>query len=109
MSQKAFIAAFDQQAHAAFKAGGLADAGSYTAPGSSVAQPVQVFMSYDVAVDGQGDQLVTPRDEMHIICVADWRPAVKARVRITADAETFELAKFLGLDGSISRWVVRRV
>ena len=109
MSQKAFIAAFDQHAHAAFKAGGLADDGSYTAPGSDVAQPVQVFMNYDVAVDGQGDQLIATRDEMHIVCVGSWRPAQKAYVRIEADAETFELAKFLGFDGSISRWVVRRV
>lgn len=109
MSQKAFIAAFDQQAHAAFKAGGLADDGSYTAPGSSDAQPVQLYMNYDVAVDGQGDQLITPRDEMHIICVGSWRPAQKAHVRIDADAETFKLAKFLGFDGSISRWVVSRV
>ena len=109
MSQKAFIAAFDQQAHAAFKAGGLADDGSYTAPGSSDAQPVQVYMNYDVAVDGQGDQLITPRDEMHIVCVGAWRPAQKARVRIEEDAEVFELVKFLGFDGSISRWVVRRV
>lgn len=109
MSQRAFIAAFDQAAHAAFKAGGLADDGTYTAPGSSDAQPVQVYMNYDVAVDGQGDQLVTPRDEMHIICVGQWRPASKARVQITADAETFELGKYLGFDGSISHWVVRRV
>lgn len=66
-------------------------------------------MDYDVLIDGQGDQLISPRDEMKIICVDTWRPASKAQVRINADAATFELAKFLGFDGSISRWVVRRV
>ena len=87
----------------------MADTGAYTPPGGGASVAVKIFMDPNKRVDGTGEQLISPRDEMGIICEGSFKPAAKARVIIDGAGDTYELAKFIELDGSISRWVVRRV
>lgn len=108
MTQLDAIKQMDADLHAAFADAGLADSGHYTAPGANFDTPVAIYIDRAVQVMGEFGQLVGRRTEIGIVHGAV-TPAQKGRVYVPDEPATYELGDKLTDDGSLSRWVVRRV
>jgi hypothetical protein len=108
VSQRAFLAAFDAQAHAAFAAAGLADGGQYTAPGGGAAVPVRVMVDRTAQQLGDFGTVNAPMVTVAYL-LADLAPGVPdVRGRVVVDGDTFLNVREIDNDGSLSRWEVRR-
>lgn len=107
MSQLAALAEMDADIHAAFADVGIAETGSYLAPGAVAGQevPCRVYVDRDLLVEGELRQFKAGRIEIGYL-VADVTPAKKGRV--TVDGETYVNDDEVSRDGSISRWAVFR-
>lgn len=105
MSQKAFLADFDANAHAAFMASGLADTGEYTAPGSATAVSVRVMVDRAKQQVGEFGTVNANRVEVSYL-LADVVPAVGGK--LVVDGDSYINQSEIDSDGSMSRWMVRR-
>lgn len=107
MSQRAFLAAFDAQAHAAFAAAGLADEGQYTAPGGGAPVPVRVMMDRTTQQVGEFGTVNAPMVTVAYL-LADLAPGeLDVRGRLVVDGDTYINQREIDNDGSLSRWEVR--
>lgn len=112
MSQLETLKAMDAELHASMLDAGLADQGHYTAPGANFDVPVRIYLDRDARLLGELGQVVGRHTVMGLL-LADVTPAVGGRVFLEAEATTYQLVKPAddGVidDGSMGRWVVRRV
>ena len=109
MSQKAFLAAFDAHAHAAFAASGLADAGQYTSPAGGAAREVRVMVDRSTQQIG-GFATVNAAQVTVAYLLADFAPggSPEVRGRLVVDGDTYRNVREIDNDGSLSRWEVSR-
>lgn len=108
MSQKAFLAAFDAQAHAAFAAAGLADNGLYTPAAGGAAMPVRVMVDRTTQQAGEFGTVNVPMVTVAYL-LADLAPGMPdVRGRLVVDGEAYINQREIDNDGSLSRWEVRR-
>lgn len=108
MSQKATLAALDQQLHAAFRSAGAADDGLYFPPGSSTSVACAVYVERDSQDVGQLGQLRAGRFEVGYV-LSSMHPVLPAeRGRLEVDGDRFVHQYEISNDGSLSRWLVSR-
>lgn len=107
MSQLAALAEMDADIHAAFADVGIAETGSYLAPGAVPGQevPCRVYVNRDLLVEGELRQFKAGRVEIGYL-VADVTP--RKNGRITVDSVTYYNDDEIGRDGSMSWWTVRK-
>lgn len=112
MSQLDTLNALDAELHAALQDAGLADQGHYTAPTANFDVPVRIYLDRDARRLGELGQVLGRHVVMGLL-LADVTPTVGGRVYVPADEAIYQLVKPAddGVldDGSMSRWVVRRV
>ncbi len=108
MSELAAIMALDADLHAALAEAGLGNTGHYTAPGANFDQPVRCYLYRAVQVLGEFGQVIGRRDEIAILS-EDVAAVGKGRVLLPDESVTVELGDKVSDDGSMTRWVVRRV
>ncbi|MCW0398770.1 hypothetical protein NB688_000584 [Xanthomonas sacchari] len=104
MSQRDFLRQFDALAISAFSAAGIADTGSYYAPGSPVAQPCTVTIDRDVMDYGDDAAPVSTSRTLVGFQRSEVEPAHGGRLALPG--ETFLLEKRVKQDESRSQWVV---
>lgn len=113
MSQLATLRQMDAELHAAMLDAGMADAGHYTASGANVDTPVRIYFDRDAQVLGEFGQVVARRIEIGLLLADVPAPVKGGRVYVPAEDATYQLVDQpdgAGIDdGSLSRWVVRRV
>ncbi|MEJ2790094.1 MULTISPECIES: hypothetical protein [unclassified Pseudoxanthomonas] len=106
MSQKDFMAQFDQGAHAAFAAAGMADHGQYT-PKGGTAVSCDVFVDRSVQDVGDLGQARSSRTEV-VYVLSSMTPTVPAAEGVlVVDGDTLTNVYEISNDGSLSRWLVR--
>lgn len=107
MSQAAFLQALDADLHAAFASAGLADTGTYTAPGSDTPVAVRGYVE-DPRLDAVGEfgGTFARRTEVTLLRADVDVPVVGSTVVL--DGVTFTLQECVYQDDSATRWVVRR-
>lgn len=108
MTQLDTIKQMDADLHAAFADAGLADSGHYTAPGANFDSPVSIYIDRAAQVMGEFGQIIGRRIEIGIVHGAI-APAAKGRIFVPDEPAHYELGEKITDDGSLSRWVVRRV
>lgn len=101
MSQRAFLASLDADLHAAFAAAGMADTGTYTAPGGSPAT-VRVYVDGNIAE--VGSYAPTFGYSASITLLRADVPDPVAGATVTVDGETYTLAQPLEADEGITKW-----
>lgn len=110
MSQRAFLADLDADLHIALADAGMADTGTYTAPGVG-ATPVPCRAYIDKSLHSTGEYAPTfgPQVTASILRADVAAPAVGGTLKI--DGETFALdaPDDSRSDDGISVWVVRHV
>lgn len=108
MSQREFLQELDADMHEAFADAGIADAGSYTAPGDGApTQPCRVYVNRDILVYGSVGEIIGARTEVVVLRADIEQPVQKALLAI--DGELFKLGQQIGQDESMTRWVVTTV
>ena len=107
MSQREFLAELDASLHASFVAAGMADPGDYTPPDGGAAVPCQVYVDRDCETIGGLKQFVAGRVEIVYVRTDGFRPVQKGRLLV--DGDVYVNAELVSDDGSLSRWLVRRV
>ena len=110
MSQIDAMKAMDAVLHAAFERIGIADTGTYFAPGGGVGIPCHVYVDRDVQVLGQFNEATARRDEI-AICSGPFKAAPKGKIQVallSGMVETWTLVDPVKDDDSMSRWAVRR-
>jgi len=110
MSQRAALAALDDDLHAAFADAGLADMGLYAAPNAAPDAPpldVRVYVDRDTQTLGDVRQVQAGRVEVAYVLQPGFRPAQNGVLLV--DGDRYENANPISDDGSVSRWLVRRV
>lgn len=105
MSQREFLINLDADLHASFAAAGMADVGLYSAPGSNIALPCQVYVDRDVETIGGLRQFMAGRIELAYVRQPGLEPVQGGRVVV--DGNTYVNGKVVSDDGSVSRWTVR--
>jgi hypothetical protein len=108
MSRLSAMREMDADLHAALADAGLGNDGHYTAVDANFDVPVRCYLDRAVQVLGEFGQVVGRRDEL-VILSADVEAAAKARVFLPDEGITVMLGDKVSDDGSLSRWVVRRV
>ena len=100
------LAGLDAVIHGAFAAVGLADAGTYTAPGGQ-GLPCRCYVDRSVQQMGDGGHVSGPRTLVTL--VREGLPEPVAGAVVTVGAETWELEAEVSRDEGVSRWVVSHV
>lgn len=113
MSQLATTRQMDAELHAAMLDAGMADSGHYTAPGANFDVPVRIYIDRAAQVLGEFGQVVGRRIEIGLLLEDVPAPAKGGQVYVPAEGATYQLVSQPEGDntddGSLSRWVVRRV
>jgi hypothetical protein len=110
VSQKAFLEGFDEAAHAAFAAAGMAGTGTYTAPGElSVAVPCRCYVDKARQRAGEFAPVYGARITVDILIADVPAPAVGGTLVVDGDTLVLEAPDAAQGDDGIQRWVVRRV
>ena len=110
MGQRAFLAEMDSDLHAAFADGGMADNGLYLRPQAAPDEaPVEcrIYVDRDIATVGGIRQAVTGRVEIAYLLSPGFAPEQSGSVLV--DGDRYENTRPVSDDGSLSRWMVRRV
>lgn len=110
MSQRAALAQMDADLHAAFADAGLADRGLYWPPDADAdfaPFDADVYVDRDIQTLGDVRQAVSGRVEVGYVVSPLFKPEQGGRLLV--DGDRYENATVISDDGSISRWVVRRV
>ena len=110
MGQRAFLADMDSDLHAAFSDVGMADDGLYLRPQAAPDElPVacRMYVDRDIATVGDIRQAVSGRIEIAYVLVPGFAPE-QGGIAIV-DGDRYENLRPVSDDGSLSRWMVRRV
>lgn len=110
MGQRAFLAEMDSELHAAFAGVGMADAALYLPPQAAPdEEPVacRVYVDRDIATVGDIRQAVSGRIEIAYVLTDGFVPEQQGSVLV--DGDRYENTRPVSDDGSLSRWMVRRV
>ena len=110
MGQRNFLADMDSDLHAAFADGGMADNGLYFRPQAApddVPVECRVYVDRDIATVGEIRQTVTGRIEIAYVLTDGFVPEQQGSVLV--DGDRYENTRPVSDDGSLSRWMVRRV
>lgn len=107
MSQTTVLRALDADLHAAFASAGMADTGTYTAPGGGAAVSVRGYVD-DARIDAVGEfgETFARRTELTLLRADVNAPAAGGVVVL--DGTTYTLQECIEHDDSATRWVVRR-
>lgn len=110
MSQRAALAAMDARLHAALADAGLADTGTYTAPGVG-ATPVPCRAYIDKSLHSTGEYAPTfgPQVTASILRADVAAPAVGGTLAIDGETFVIDAPDESRSDDGISVWVVRHV
>ena len=104
MSQRTRLAELDADLHEAFADAGLADEGTYTAPGvGAVPVPCRVYV--DKASQLAGDYAATYGPRTVITLLRADVPAPAEGGIVNVDGETFALRSRIEADDGITSWV----
>lgn len=110
MGQRAFLAEMDSELHAAFAGVGMADDALYLRPQPVPdEQPVacRVYVDRDTATFGSIRQAKAQRIELVYVLSPGFAPEQAGTVLV--DGDRYENMDLLSNDGSLSRWMARRV
>lgn len=102
----AFVAQFDQDAHAAFVAAGIADVAVYATPAGAAGGWRRVLVDDARQMFGADGYVTAPRTTVGVLLA---NGAVEAGGTLTVDGATFTLQRIDEsdrADGSIQWWVV---
>lgn len=103
MSQCAFLAALDADLHAAFSDSGMADTGTYTAPGGAPQAGVRVYV--DSSLQNAFDAAYGPRTTVTLLR-ADVADPVRGAA-LVVDGRTYLLDAPQDADDGVTVWTVR--
>lgn len=114
MSELDFLRELDADIHAGLASAGMASEAFYTAPGANVDVRCRIMIDRGIQVRGEFDQVVGKRDEIAILRADVAEPQKRGRLLVettpgAGSGEHWELIDLLSDDGSLSRWVARRV